>query len=57
LDKDNGGFWNYPFQELYKVNSFDAARKSYKYEINKNYGQRRKEGNGFIIMFGLKYVF
>jgi hypothetical protein len=57
LDKKEGGFWNYPFQELYKVNSFDATRKSYKYEINKNYGQRRKEGNGFIIMFGMKYVF
>ncbi|MGI8580780.1 MAG: TonB-dependent receptor [Chitinophagaceae bacterium] len=57
LNKDKGGFWNYPFQELYKVNSFNATRKSYVYEINKNYGQRRKEGNGFIIMFGMKYVF
>ncbi len=57
IDKEKGGFWNYPFQELYKVNSFNPTRKSYQYEINRNYGQRRKEGNGFIIMFGMKYVF
>ncbi len=57
LDKDKGGFWNYPFQELYKVTAFDKTRKSYKYEINKNYGQRRKEGSGFIAMMGLKYIF
>ena len=52
-----GGYWNYPFEELYKVTSFDAAKRSYRYEINKNYGQRRKEGNGFVLMFGVRYVF
>ncbi len=57
LNKEKGGYWNYPFQELYKINSFNPTRKSYQYEINRNYGQRRKEGNGFIIMFGMKYVF
>lgn len=57
IDKDKGGFWNYPFQNLYKINSFDPARKSYRYEIDKNFGQRRKEGNGFVAMMGLKYVF
>ncbi len=57
IDQDKGGYWNYPFQELYKVTAFDATRKSYKYEINKNYGQRRKEGSGFIAMMGLKYIF
>ncbi|HVK97536.1 MAG TPA: carboxypeptidase regulatory-like domain-containing protein [Flavisolibacter sp.] len=57
IDPSKGGFWNYPFQELYRITSFNAATKSYRYEINRNYGQRRKEGSGFVVMFGVKYVF
>lgn len=57
LNKSWGGYWNYPFQELYKVKTFNAARQSYEYEVNKNFGQRRKEGNGFLLMFGAKYAF
>lgn len=57
VNKDWGGYFNYPFQELYRVKSFDATRKSYQYEVNKNYGQRRQEGNGFLIMLGSKLMF
>jgi hypothetical protein len=57
IKSDWGGYWNYPYEELYKVTAFDAARRSYQYEVNRNYGERRKEGSGFVLMFGVKYVF
>ncbi len=57
IKADWGGYWNYPFQELYRVVGFDADRRSYQYQVNRNYGERRKEGNGFVLMFGAKYTF
>ena len=57
LNSEWGGYWNYPYEELYNAVGFDPARKSYQYEVNRNYGQRRQEGGGFVLMFGAKYVF
>lgn len=57
INKAWGGYYNYPFQELYKVKAFDKDSQSYQYEVNRNFGQRRKEGTGFYLMFGAKYEF
>lgn len=57
INKDWGGYHNVINEELYSIESFNPATRTYQYTVNRNYGTRRYEGDGFSLMLGAKYTF
>ncbi len=57
LNDEWGGYDNIINEDLYNIESFDPNTRQVQYSVRTNYGEVRKEGNGFTVMMGLKYEF
>jgi hypothetical protein len=57
LNSDWGGQQNVVDTRLLQVTGFNADENRYEYQVNRDAGQRRYEGPGFRMRFGLKYRF
>jgi hypothetical protein len=57
LNSDWGGQHNVVDTRLLQVTGYNKAENRYEYKVNRDAGQRRYEGLGFRMRFGLKYRF
>jgi len=57
LNKEWGVGHNLGKQNLYTINSFDAAKQEYNYKITSKTGVSNLNGNPFQIQLGLRYAF
>jgi hypothetical protein len=58
LDESWGGRHNIiNTQALYTVESFDSTTRTFRYRVNREFGQSRYEGSGFYVALGAKYLF
>lgn len=57
LKSDWGGQYNVIDPRLLQVRGFNSAENRFEYQVNRSAGQRRYEGPGFRLRFGLKYRF
>lgn len=57
LNKDWGAGHNLGKQNIYSIKSFDAEKKQYIYNVNKNTGVSNMNGNPWQIQIGVRYKF
>lgn len=57
LNKDWGAGHNLGKQNIYSIKSFDAEKKQYVYNVNKNTGVSNMNGNPWQIQIGVRYKF
>ena len=57
LNKDWGAGHNLGKQNIYSIKSFDAEKKQYVYNVNKNTGASNMNGNPWQIQIGVRYKF
>ena len=58
LDETWGGRDNiFNTASLYNVQSFDEETRTFQYRMNREWGQSRKEGSGFYLALGARWLF